>query len=129
MQVRDYMSPAPVTIAVGDDYKHAFNIMEDRDLHHIPVLDESEAVVGIVTRRDLQLAARYFHEAPVEVREVMHTPVVTIAPDADLAAAADSMRAEGIGSLPVCDGGAGRLVGIITESDLLRALSELLAAR
>jgi CBS domain-containing protein len=126
MQVRDYMSPAPVTIAANADYKKAFTIMEEEDLHHIPVVDESETVVGIVTRRDLQLAARYFHEAPVDVSEVMHTPVVTIAPNADLASAADSMRAEGIGSLPVCEAGEGELVGIITESDLLRALSDLL---
>ena len=129
MHVRDYMSPAPITITVDADYKRAFEIIEEKDLHHIPVIDQTAGVVGIVARRDLQLAARYFHEAPVEVREVMHTPVVTIAPDADLAHAADLMREHGIGSLPVCDGGKGRLVGIITESDLLRALSDLLAKR
>jgi acetoin utilization protein AcuB len=64
----------------------------------------------------------------VEVGEVMHTPVTTIAPDADLAAAVESMMADRIGCLPVTEDGS-HLVGIITETDLLRALRDLLAAR
>jgi len=129
MQVRDYMSPVPVTIEAGADYKLAFGMMEEGDLHHLPVLDGSNGIVGILARRDLQLAARYFHEAPVEVGEVMHTPVVTIMADADLADAAERMQAQSIGCLPVCNDDGSHLVGIITETDLLRALRELLASR
>jgi len=129
MQVRDYMSQAPVTIDAGTDYQQAFAIMEDRDLHHLPVLDGGGDCVGIVTRRDLQLAARCFQEAPVEVSEVMHTPVTTIAPNADLGAAVERMTAERIGCLPVSENGGARLVGIITETDLLRALRDLLSQR
>ncbi len=129
MQVRDYMSPAPITVADGSDYKRAYELMDAKDLHHLPVVDGSQSVIGIVTRRDLQLAARCYGEAPVEVSEVMHTPVITITPDSALSDAADRMRREGIGSLPVCEGEEARLVGIITETDLLRALSEILAER
>ncbi len=129
MQVRDYMSAAPVTIEAGADYQEAFAIMEDRNLHHLPVLDNAGNCAGILARRDLQLAARYFHEAPVEVGEVMHTPVTTIAPDADLGAAVQRMTDERIGCLPVSDDGGGHLVGIITETDLLRALRDLLNQR
>ena len=129
MQVRDYMSPAPVTVSDGSDYKRAHELMEAKDLHHLPVVDGSQSVVGIVTRRDLQLAARCYGAAPVEICDVMHTPVVTITPDSKLSDAADRMRREGIGSLPVCESEDGHLVGIITETDLLRALSELLAAK
>jgi acetoin utilization protein AcuB len=127
MQVRDYMSPTPVTIDAGADYKEAFDVMERKDLHHLPVLDGSGNVVGILARRDLQLAARYFHEAPVEVGDVMHTPVTTIAPDTALAAAVERMSADRIGCLPVSEDGGKHLVGIITETDLLRALRDLLA--
>jgi CBS domain-containing protein len=127
MRVRDYMSPTPVTIEAGADYQEAFEILEQRDLHHLPVVTDGRCV-GILARRDLQLAARYFHEAPVEVGEVMHTPVTTIAPDADLAAAVERMMTDHIGCLPVSDDGS-HLVGIITETDLLRALGDLLAAR
>ncbi len=129
MQVRDYMSPAPITVADGSDYKRAYELMDAKDLHHLPVVDGTQSVIGIVTRRDLQLAARCYGEAPVEVSEVMHTPVITITPDSALSDAADRMRREGIGSLPVCEGEEARLVGIITETDLLRALSEILAER
>jgi len=127
MQVRDYMSPTPVTIDAGADYKQAFEIMEQKDLHHLPVVDGFNSVIGILARRDLQLAARYFHEAPVEVGDVMHTPVTTIAPDADLSVAVERMTSERIGCLPVSEDGGSHLVGIITETDLLRALRDLLA--
>jgi CBS domain-containing protein len=128
MEVRDYMSPTAVTIQVDADYKEAFEIMEKRDLHHLPVMNRDDEVVGIVARRDLQLAARHFHEAPVEVGEVMHTPVVTVASDADLAVAVERMIDDRIGCLPVADDGR-RLVGIVTETDLLRVLQGLLGER
>jgi acetoin utilization protein AcuB len=126
MLVSEYMSSSPVTIGVNEDYGTAFDIMQTRDLHHLPVVNDHGDVVGIVTRRDLQLGARFFHEAPTEVSEVMHAPVVTIAPDANLSAAAERMIAERIGCLPVVDGDR-RLAGMITETDLFRALKDLLA--
>jgi len=129
MTVRDHMSLTPITIDVADDYQQAFALMEQHDLHHLPVTRDGGQVVGIVTRRDLQLAARYFHEAPVEVGEVMHAPVTTIAPDASLAAAVERMMADRIGCLPVSEDGGSHLIGIITETDLLRVLAKLLATQ
>jgi acetoin utilization protein AcuB len=128
MHVRQYMSPSPVTIREDADYGEAFEIMEKGDLHHVPVVSSDGEVLGILARRDLQLAARHFHEAPVEVGEVMHTPVVTIASNADLSVAVERMMDDHIGCLPVSDDGR-HLVGIITETDLLRALRDLLAER
>lgn len=127
MRVRDYMTATPVTIEAGADYQDAFEILEKRHLHHLPVVKDGK-VVGILARRDLQLAARYFHEAPAEVGDVMHSPVTTITADADLGAAVERMMGDHIGCLPVFEGGT-ELIGIITETDLLRALQELLAAR
>jgi acetoin utilization protein AcuB len=119
------MTRSPVTIRGDADYATAFEIMESRDLHHLPVVDAADDVVGILTRRDLKLAAQHFHAAPVEVSEVMHTPVLTIAPDASLAAAARQMMEHRIGSLPVIDADQ-RVVGILTETDLFRALTDVL---
>ncbi|WP_462322469.1 CBS domain-containing protein [Halochromatium sp.] len=129
MHVSDYMTATPVTIETSADYQEAFQIMEERDLHHLPVVDAEGTVIGILTRRDLQLAARCFKEAPTEVGEVMHSPVTTIAPDADLSVAVERMRSDRIGCLPVSTDGGRHLVGIITETDLLHALAQLLAAR
>lgn len=127
MRVRDYMTAKAITIDAGADYQQAFEIMERHGLHHLPVTDAEQRVVGILTRRDMQMAARLFHEAPAEVGDVMHTPVTTIAPDAPLAAAIDLMMSGHIGCLPVSEDGGKHLVGIITETDLMRALSDLLA--
>ena len=126
MQVSDYMNPTPVTIDPGADYKQAFEVMKQKNLHHLPVLDSDRKIVGILALRDLKLAAQLFHEAPVEVGDVMHNPVTTIAPDADLMSAIDRLTEQGIGCLPVFDESKGELVGILTETDLLRALRELL---
>lgn len=129
MQVRDYMTAVPITINAGADYQDAFSIMEEKGLHHLPVLDAAGNCAGLVARRDLQLAARCFQEAPVEIGDIMHHPVTTISPDADLGAAVERMMADHIGCLPVSDNGGGHLVGIITETDLLRALRDLLIER
>lgn len=128
MLVRDYMTASPVTILEDADYNAAFAIMEDQDLHHLPVLDAKNQVVGILARRDLQLAARFFHEAPAEVSDVMHAPVVTISPSTNLTEAVSRMMKDRIGCLPVCEEGQS-CVGIITETDLFRALRDLLAEK
>ena len=121
MLVKNYMTQTPVTIRQDADYGTAFDIMEAKNLHHLPVVDAAEAVVGILTRRDLQLAARHFQEAPVEVVEVMHTPVFTTTPDAPLVKAAATMMENRIGCLPVLDDRK-QVVGMVTETDLFRAL-------
>ena len=121
MLVKNYMTKTPVTIRQDADYGTAFDIMETKNLHHLPVVDAAEAVVGILTRRDLQLAARHFQEAPVEVVEVMHTPVFTTTPDAPLVKAAATMMENRIGCLPVLDDRK-QVVGMVTETDLFRAL-------
>ena len=125
MQVESYMSLAPVTIRDDSVYWKAFDIMQEKNLHHIPVVNESNAVVGILARRDMQIAAQHFKEVPMDVAEVMHSPVVTIAPGEPLSEAARKMIDQGIGGLPVMDNN-GDMVGILTETDLLRALIDRL---
>ena len=125
MRVESYMSHTPITIRDDTDYWKAFEIMQEKDLHHIPVVNEDSAVVGILTRRDLKIASMHFRETPVEVSEVMHSPVVTITPGELLAEAAKQMIDNRIGGLPVLDAN-GQIVGILTETDLLRALIDQL---
>lgn len=127
MKVSDYMSNSPVTIRTEIDYREAFEIMYESNLHHLPVVDADGKVVGIVTQRDLQIGARHFPEARVEVTRVMHTPVVTVAPDDALESAARQMMSGRIGGLPVVD--QGRVVGVVTETDLFRALTDVLQSR
>ena len=125
MQVESYMSHAPVTVRNDTDYWKASEIMQEKDLHHIPVVDDADGVVGILTLRDLKIAAMHFGEAHVDVAEVMHSPVVTVTPGESLAGAARQMVDHRIGGLPVLDAD-DQLVGILTETDLLRALIDQL---
>ncbi|MES9863175.1 MAG: CBS domain-containing protein [Candidatus Thiodiazotropha sp. LLP2] len=125
MFVSDYMSASPVTVRSEDNYDLAFEIMEEKNMHHLPVVNQDNHVVGIVTRRDLQLAARYFREAPAEISEVMHTPVLTTSGSASLSSAVKQMTDHRIGCLPVV-GNDSNVEGVLTESDLFRALSDLL---
>ena len=125
MRVESYMSRAPITIRGDTDYWKASEVMRDKNLHHIPVVNENDKVVGMLARRDLNIAAMHFGEAHVDVSEVMHKPVVTISPGEPLAEAARQMVEHRFGGLPVLDADE-QIVGILTETDLHRALIDQL---
>ena len=125
MLVNEYMSKSPVTVQDNDVYHNAFRVMEGTEIHHLPVVNANSEVVGILARRDLQLAARFYRESPVEISEIMHTPVLTTPADGSLSNAAQLMMEQRIGCLPVMDEN-NHLEGILTETDLFRALRDLL---
>ena len=126
MRVRDLMTPRPATIVAEAPLGVALATMRERQIRHLPVLEDSGRLVGILTDRDLRRAmfarARSMHEADRDlmVQDAMSWAVVTIHPDDPLARAAAVMFEQRVGSLPVVEDG--RLVGILTERDLLRAL-------
>jgi len=120
----------------NDNLRTVEGRMVTKQLRHLPVLEQGE-VVGMVTQRDLFKAAMsstmgYGEKAQqaylqsVRVKEIMIYPVVTVAPDTSVAAAADLIITKGIGCLPVVDGTT--LVGMVTKTDLLRCLKALDAA-
>ena len=120
MLVRDCMSARPLTVRHDADYKVALKLMQDHALHHVPVLDSEQNLVGIVAERDLLIAATHHLQAAVDVGEVMHRGVVTTTGDTPLGDAAALMVDHRIGGLPVLDAGK-RVVGVITETDIFRA--------
>lgn len=133
MQVREIMAKDIEVVDRNDNLRTVEERMATKQLRHLPVLEQGE-VVGMVTQRDLFKAAMssamgYGEKAQqaylqsVRVKEIMVYPVVTIAPDTSVAAAADMMINRGIGCLPVVDNQ--QLVGIVTKTDLLRCLRAL----
>jgi acetoin utilization protein AcuB len=126
--VRDVMQAKVVTISVGERLSTVEDIMTLGGVRHMPVVHGGR-LVGVVTERDPLRASlstlntfkseerRAFLEV-VDIARVMSTPPVVIEPDATVEKAALTMAERKIGCLPVSDGG--RLVGIVTETDLLR---------
>jgi CBS domain-containing membrane protein len=131
MKVRELMSTDVLTIGRNDQLTIADDIMKMKRLRHLPVVEEGR-LVGIVTQRDLFHAAlstalNFGEKAQKEflktvvVKEVMTDEVLTIDPGADVKEAARLMIEHKIGCLPVLENG--KLVGLVTETDLLRIVA------
>jgi CBS domain-containing protein len=135
MQVKELMSRELVTIGPRESCLDAVVRMQRARVRHLPVVNRDGALVGIVTDRDLRhhlFTPRVFEglgSTPmdvlldgVHVAEIMSTDVVTVEAGATLGAAADTMRKHRVGSLPAMENG--RMVGIVTEVDILRQLGQ-----
>ena len=122
MLIIERMTPNPVTITWATTVRQALEIVEKRKLRHLPVLDDNDVLIGIVSEKDLLRAS-----SDDSVEEVMTIDVVTVTEYTALEEAARIMADQKISSLPVMRGM--RLVGIITETDLFKVFLELLGAR
>jgi acetoin utilization protein AcuB len=138
MLVKERMTRNPITIRPDTPVTEAQAMMKREKIHHLPVLDKDEKLVGIVSEKDLLYASPSpastlsVYEmtsllAKLKVEKVMSKNVVTAAEDVPLEEAARIMADRGIGGLPIMRGSA--LVGVITESDLFRVFIELFGAR
>ena len=128
--VSEIMQPAPVTVRADDRMDMIEDLMSLGRVRHLPVMD-GERLVGIVSLRDLlaHSLSRALDFEPRErraflksvgVREAMSERLITARPETPQREAAALMLRHRIGCLPVLDAG-GTLVGIVTETDLLRA--------
>jgi acetoin utilization protein AcuB len=135
VRVRDFMTKDPVTLRQDDLLRQAVEIVMVRRIRHIPVLNDSGAVVGIVTDRDVQAtlpsplsaAAPEEYEALLEttpLSRIMTRDVITVGADDLAAEAVETLLADRVDGLPVLE--RGRLVGIFTVRDALRAYLEIL---
>jgi acetoin utilization protein AcuB len=123
MLVRNRMSRPAITIQQDADFQKALALMQEKKLRRLPVVDDDGQLVGIIVERDLLVAAMRYLQSRVEVGDVMTRNVVTVGPDTDLNEVARTMLERRIGGLPVLEHG--RLVGMITESDIFKRFVEL----
>jgi acetoin utilization protein AcuB len=122
MLIFERMTTQLVTITADATVKKALDIIEKRKLRHLPVLDDDEALVGIVSEKDLLRAKDH-----VRIDSIMARDVITVTEYTALEEAARIMVDHKISSLPIMRNG--KLVGIITETDLFQLFLELLGAR
>jgi acetoin utilization protein AcuB len=123
LAVRDIMTTALVTVGPTEPARRAWELMRDHRFRHLPVVVDGR-LVGILSERDLRPVLLSPGLAPAAVREVMSENPTTVTPDASVEDAASLLVVKKIGCLPVLEGE--RLVGIVTETDLLAVLVELL---
>jgi CBS domain-containing protein len=121
MLVRYLMTQNPRSCHTGDHLDAAARLMWETDCGAVPIVDDHGRVVGMVTDRDICMAAfmrgQPLHHIPVE--EAMARDVVTCAGDDDVDAAEQAMREARIRRLPVVDDDR-RLVGMLSLNDLAR---------
>lgn len=136
MYVNECMRTNVIT-TTGDTsiYRAQKQMLENR-IHRLPVVDEKGKLIGMLTDRKLRMMIVSLFSsmnkgevrkppANVKVTDVMVKDVITISPDAPASQAAYIGRKRGIGALPVVDDD-GMVVGIITTTDLIRVLQEML---
>jgi acetoin utilization protein AcuB len=137
MRIRDVMTKNPVTIDSETLVLDAQKIMKENNIRRLPIVDKGK-LVGIITQHDLLEASPSpatslsIHElnyllAKMKVKEIMKKNPVTITPDTPFEEALRIGQEKKIGSFPVVDNG--KLVGIVTESDIVRFLTRALGLR
>ena len=135
MRVRDRMTRSAVTIQSDALVKGAVELMRSRRLRHLPVVDHDGRLVGIVTDRDLRqvvfdpavqvrLGRTTEKLRDLTVRDVMTWGAISVTSATTIRDAARLMHENKVGSLPVVDDD--RVVGILTETDVLRTFREML---
>lgn len=140
MRVSEIMTPAPITIDAEAPVGTAIAVMAEREVRHLPVVNESGKVIGMLSDRDVRFVAfapafaayltangrRRLQSVGdalenLLVRHVMTWGVMTIGAAARVEQAAAMMFEERVSALPVLEHG--ELVGIVTGRDVLRELA------
>jgi acetoin utilization protein AcuB len=137
MRIRDMMTKNPVTVESDTLVLDAQKIMRENNIRRLPVVDKGK-LKGIITKHDLLEAAPSpatslsIHElnyllSKMKVKEIMKKDPVTVPPDMPFEEALRLGQEKKVGSFPVVENG--KLVGIATESDLVRFLTRALGIK
>jgi len=138
MTVGQRMTKNPITVRLDTPVAEAQYTMRKEKVHRFPVVDKDSRLKGMVTEKDLLYATpspattldvyeMSYLLSKLKVDEVMTSELVTVTEDTPIEEAARVMVDNNIGGLPVLK--EGRLVGIITESDLFKVFLEMFASR
>jgi acetoin utilization protein AcuB len=129
------MTPNPMVIGPDASHPEALRLLHKEKFSYLPVVDKAGKVIGVVTEADLLHAApssatslsiyeMNYLLSNLKVHEVMSSPAITIPEDTPIEEAARVMIEKEIGCLPVMQGG--KLVGVITETDIFKTFVEIL---
>jgi len=124
MKIRDLMIPNPIAITATASIGDAIELMKANRIRHLPVVSKGRKLEGLVTLADLKQGLIPSMLGDVNLRDLIIKDPMTVAPEDDIETAAQIIYKHKIGGLPVTKNG--RLVGIITETDMLRAFIDMM---
>ena len=138
MFVKDQMTPDPITVTQDIPVIEAQEIMQRHNIRHLPVVDERHHLIGLLTRETMLRAVPWSQTSlstvetqyilsKIKAGKVMFHDIITTTEDVPVEEAARVMVDHKIGCLPVVR--QGKLIGIITDIDLLATTMEMLGAR
>ena len=129
LAVADLMTRNLFTLLEDDNVTVADEMMKWRNIRHIPVVNDKNEIVGLITNRDIlkisvsalagisQRDQREIHNK-LKAKDIMQNKIVTVPENTPLFTAAKLLTTNKIGCLPII--GNGKLVGIITEADFVK---------
>ena len=136
MIAKDVMTPDPVTLTARATIEEAQDLVRERGIRHVPVVDQRGALIGMLSDRDLGYldVGRLVGEPEPAVRQRLATPVgqvmtrdpVSVGPEAGLDEVVELLIEGRFGAVPVVETGSLRVVGIVSYVDVLRAVQDLL---
>ena len=125
VHVSEVMTKDAMTLGPEQSFAEAVALMANQSFHHVLVVDEEERLHGVVSDRDvLRALARTPNWNNKTIGEIMATDPVTVTQDAPISVALKAMLAARINCLPVL-GADGRVCGILTSTDLLKAYEQV----
>ncbi|WP_297216352.1 CBS and ACT domain-containing protein [uncultured Desulfovibrio sp.] len=139
MSVKHWMTNDVITVKADTSLLKCRSLMKEKNIRRVPVVDDDNHVIGIISDRDVKGAspskatALEVHEmqyllAEIKAKDIMTPSPVTVKPDTTVENAAVLMVDRKIGGLPVVNDD-GRLVGIITDQDIFKVLIDITGAR
>lgn len=134
MIASEIMTENPRTIRQTASVRDAIDVLQELSIRHLPVVDESDTLVGMLSDRDLGALMKSLADVGAEsndvivplarrkVSELMSADPISVEEDTDVSSIIETMLEERIGAVPVLDGD-GIVTGIISYVDILRALA------
>lgn len=132
--IKTVMSDDLYTLKKNDTLQTARLLMVARHIHHVPIVNRHQEVLGLVSHRDILAASsskleevteeEVSHQNKIKLAELMSTDIYTLSPEDDLLEAAKHFQKNKGGCIPITDNGA--LVGVLTSYDFIQLAVECL---
>ena len=124
MKIQSLMIPDPITIPANATISEAIELMKINSIRHLPVVSEENTLEGFLTLVDLKQGLIPSMLGDLSLQDLMIKEPITVHPDDDVETAAQLIYNHKIGGLPVVT--EGKLVGIITATDILRTFIDMM---